>query len=100
MNQPVVLTTRTLLVFLLAVSILSAGVAIAAARLSEPAEATAAASNADVVRELKKITKTIGTSPFSSNSLRQQIHELEDTLSHSCLQLVELNQSFLRTACN
>ena len=59
MDQPVVLTTKTLLVFLLAVAILSGGVALAAAQLTQPSSAAAQGRATGETRELKKLNKSL-----------------------------------------
>lgn len=59
MDQPVVLTTKTLLAVLLAVAVLSGGLAMAAAQLSQPASAGAQGPATDQTRELKKLNRGV-----------------------------------------
>ena len=49
--------------------------AVAVADRQAPEASSSATSNAAVVRELKRITKAIGTSEFAPNSLRSDFRE-------------------------
>ena len=60
MDQPVVVTTKTLLALLLAVAILSGGVAVAAAQLSQPGSAEAQGRVKGETRELKELNRRLG----------------------------------------
>ena len=57
MDQPLVLTTKTLVALLLAVVILSGGVAVAAAQFSQPGSAGAQGRVKGETRELKKLNR-------------------------------------------
>jgi hypothetical protein len=97
MNQPVVLTTRTLLAFLLAVAMLSGGVAVAAAQLSQPTSAGAQARAASEVSELKQVNHTlrdiyrsIGSQyDFSGSGLRHNTHEIAEKVEDMCRAIAE-----------
>jgi TolA-binding protein len=104
MDQPVALTTKTLLVLLLAVVLLSGGVAVVAAQLSLPASAGAQGRAKGETRELKKLnrslTKTNRTlteiqgaisSPqdAAAQSLRQNTRETADRVQKLCRVIAE-----------
>jgi hypothetical protein len=105
MNQPVVLTTKTLLVFLLAAAILSAGVAVAVARLSDPGSAAAKPRANAATRELKKLNRRVGQTnrtltgiqtaiggqlDSSGSGLRRNTKETADNVRKLCLAITEL----------
>lgn len=104
MDQPVVLTTKTLLVFLLAVAVLSGGVAVAASQLSQPSSAGAQGRAAGETRELKKLnrsmTKTNRTltniqgaissdSDVAGPSLRRNTRDTADNVQKLCRVIAE-----------
>lgn len=105
MEQPLVLTTKTLLALLLAVVILSAGVAVAAARLSQPSGAQAQARATDETRELKRLNRgmikvnralsgiqtTLGSEADTAGSsgLRRNTKETADNVRKLCVVFAE-----------
>jgi hypothetical protein len=104
MDQPVVLTTKTLLALLLAVVILSGGVAVAAAQLSQPGSAGAQGRAAGETRELKKLNRglakanrTLGKiqgaisseSDVAAPSLRRNTRDTADNVQKLCVFIAE-----------
>ena len=105
MNQPVVLTTKTLLVFLIAAAVLSAGVAVAAAQLSQPASAGAKPRANATTRELKKLNRRVtqtnrtltgiqaavgDPSDSAASGLRRNTKDTADNVRKLCLAITEL----------
>jgi hypothetical protein len=105
MNQPVVLTTKTLLVFLVAAAVLSAGVAVAAAQLSQPASAGAKPRANATTRELKKLNHKVSQanrtlteieaavgdpSDSSGSGLRRNTRDTADNVRKLCVAITEL----------
>jgi hypothetical protein len=89
-NQPIAVTPKTLVLIALAFAVLVAGVAVAATALTQPQEASAADSNAAVVKQLKNLNgqvkktnsalkgigNTIGYYDFSGTSLRKNSKDI------------------------
>jgi hypothetical protein len=105
MNQPVVLTTKTLLVFLVAAAVLSAGVAVAAAQLSQPASAGAKPRANATTRELKMLNRKVSQanrtltgieaavgdpSDSSGSGLRRNTRDTADNVRKLCVAITEL----------
>jgi hypothetical protein len=105
MNQPVVLTTKTLLVFLVAAAVLSAGVAVAAAQLSQPGSAGAKPPTNATTRELKKLNRKVSQanrtltgieaavgdpSDSSGPGLRRNTRDTADNVRKLCVAITEL----------
>jgi hypothetical protein len=105
MNQPVVLTTKTLLVFLIAAAVLSAGVAVAAAQLSQPGSAGAKPRANATTRELKKLNRRVtqtnrtltgiqaavgDPSDSAASGLRRNTKDTADNVRKLCLAITEL----------
>jgi hypothetical protein len=104
MDQPVVLTTKTLLVFLLATAIISGGVAVAAAQLSQPDSAGAQARATGETRELSKLNRGVtkanrtltdikkalsGPLNIAAPSLTQNTRDTADNLQKLCQAVAE-----------
>jgi hypothetical protein len=99
MDQPIVLSAKALLAFLLATMILAAGVAVAAAQFSDTPSADAAAGNAAVVKQLKaanstlkaanstlsQINASIGSYDYSGSSLRRNTKETANAVVTMCI---------------
>jgi len=105
MSQPVVLTTKTLLAFLIAAAVLSAGVAVAAAQLSQPGSAGAKPRANATTRELKKLNRRVGYTnrtltdirtaigdqlDSSGSGLRRNTKDTADNVRKLCLAITEL----------
>ena len=108
MNQPVVLTTRTLLVFLVAVVILCGGVAVAVAQLGQPGSAGAQGYASGETRALKKLNRAltkanrtltgiqnaIGSDLDSpGTSLRRNTKDTADNVQKLCRAVAEFQSS-------
>ena len=104
MDQPVVVTTKTLLALLLAVVILSGGVAVAAAQLSQPGSAEAQGRAKGETRELKELNRRIGKAnrtltgiqgaisseaDVAAPSLRRNTRDTADNVQKLCVAVAE-----------
>ena len=104
MDQPVVLTTKRLLVLLLAVAVLSGGVAATAAQLSQPSSAGAQGRATGDKRELKKLDRSMtranrtlqeiqaaisSESDAAGPSVRRNTRDTADSVQKLCRALAE-----------
>jgi hypothetical protein len=100
-NQPLEVTPRALVLIARALAALVTGVAIAATALTQPPEASAANSNAAVVKQLKSINsqmqktnttltrigKSVGYSDFGIFSLRKNTYDIAQSTESMCREL-------------
>jgi hypothetical protein len=113
MSQPVTLSARALLLLVLGLAVLSAAAALGAASLARPdsADAASATSSAQspgeraIVSQLKTLNRSvgsledrIGTSPYSSGSLRSDLRsyfgitgDIRGLLEDTCRNTQDIN---------